>query len=92
MQIKPIEVFSYDPSLSIVRMPGRRFPGCVIQGDSLSILLGLVETIKMMTAEQAEKDEDLFYEIKELHESLLARVEHYEQVLEQYGIQLPYQR
>ena len=38
MEIKQIEVYSELSNYGIVRMPGRHFPGAVIQGDSLHIL------------------------------------------------------
>jgi hypothetical protein len=33
-----VELFSHPGNNAIVRMPGRRFPGVLIQGDSLSNL------------------------------------------------------
>jgi hypothetical protein len=45
MEIKEIEVFSEMSNYAIVRMPGRHFPGCVIQGDSLSVLLNNAEEV-----------------------------------------------
>lgn len=38
MERKELEVFSEASNYGIVRMPGRQFPGCVVQGDSLSIM------------------------------------------------------
>jgi hypothetical protein len=36
-----IEVYSEATNQAVVQMPGRQFPGSVIQGDSLSILYKL---------------------------------------------------
>ena len=34
MEVKPLEVFSEDSNFGVVRMPGRSYPGCVIQGET----------------------------------------------------------
>ncbi len=41
-----VEVFSQASNAAIVRMPGRHFPGVVVQGDTLNNLCQLVETIR----------------------------------------------
>ena len=45
-------------------MPGRHFPGCVFQGDSLSILCGLARSISGRIA--ALGDDDLSSDAAEL--------------------------
>jgi hypothetical protein len=37
--------FSEECNCGIVRMPGRRFPGCVVQGDDLASLLVAAERV-----------------------------------------------
>jgi hypothetical protein len=46
-----VEVWSSEVNAAIVRMPGRRFPGAVIQGDSLSILLAHAVSVVESLAE-----------------------------------------
>ena len=88
MEVKQLEVFSESSNYGIVRMPGRSFPGCVVQGDSLSILCGLALSI----AKRAEKvaDADFRDEVAELVDLLLDRLRHYEQVLANHELPLPY--
>jgi hypothetical protein len=69
-------------------MPGRHYPGCVIQGDSLSILYGLAKNIHKR-AKQVE-DAELASESKHLLEMLDAKIRHYEAVLDAHGISIPY--
>jgi hypothetical protein len=88
MKTEPVEIFSERSNYAIVRMPGRSFPGCVIQGDSLKILLR--HALRVWELVKNSDDEDLIGETADLVEVLQSRLEHYEQVLAEHGIQLPY--
>jgi hypothetical protein len=88
METKPLEVFSEASNLGIVRMPGRRFPGCVIQGDTLSILVHPAEVVLRETLRV--NDEPLHEAARELYGDLRSRLDHYEEVLKSHGIELPY--
>ena len=88
MEIKPIEVYSEDTNVAIVRAPGRQFPGSVIQGDSLSILLSNAKDVWEKVKDS--NDEDLVGSAQELVELLQMRLDHYERVLSEHGIGLPY--
>jgi hypothetical protein len=90
MERKEIEVFSGSVNQAVVRMPGRRFPGSVIQGDSLSMLFGLARKIHADVAGLA--NEELTGNAAELLNLLDARIRHYERVLAQHNIELPYVR
>jgi hypothetical protein len=86
-EIKSIEVFSEASNMAIVRMPGRRFPGMVIQGDSLSIFVSLAEQIRQKTPRGPAHEE-----ADELSRLLNERLAHYQRVLSENGIELPYVR
>jgi hypothetical protein len=90
MQKKELEVFSEASNVAIVRMPGRRFPGSVIQGDSLSILRGLAQELR--NGLRDHPDEDLRGTAQELFELLDGRLRHYVGVLDAEGIPLPFNR
>jgi hypothetical protein len=90
MERKELEVYSEAPNYAIVRMPGRRFPGCVIQGDSLSILYGLARSINDRVA--GLEDGELADDAADLLNQLKTRLQHYEQVLAEHRIELPYVR
>jgi hypothetical protein len=82
------EILSHIPNSGIVQLPGRRFPGVVIQGDTLS---NLFDGARYLLAQFRElRDEECYYEILMLAEQLQAQLQHYEQTLAQSGTQLPY--
>lgn len=88
MELKQLEVFSEASNYGIVRMPGRNFPGCVIQGDSLSILCSFARSIHQRVV--ALDDEELSGDTAEMLDLLEGRLKHYEEVLKQHDIPLPY--
>ena len=90
MEIKSLRVLSDASNYAVLFAPGRQFPGSVVQGDSLSILLGNAETI--LSKVKHSPDEELVGCAEELVMLLKARLEHYEQVLKQYDLKLPYNK
>jgi hypothetical protein len=45
-----VEMFSETVNYPVVRVPGRVFPGVVIQGDSLSVLASMAEDILALSS------------------------------------------
>ena len=88
VELKQIEIYSETSNLAIVRMPGRRFPGCVIQGDSLSNLLRDANVI--LERAKALGDAELIDFTDDLVTAISGRLDHYETVLQAHGIDLPY--
>ena len=85
-----MEMLSQTVNSPIVRIPGRAFPGVVIQGDSLRILYDLAEEI----LEYLKKGElpELEGATTELKELLTGYLLNYEAVLKQHKLALPYTR
>ena len=75
---------------AVVQLPERKFPGIVVQGDSLSILLSDFEELKENIAKKDESEITASLAMIERH--LKERVEFFESVLEKHGIELPYVR
>ncbi len=73
---------------SVVKMPGRQFPGVVIQGDTLRILRGdIAEAADLMKAGNGvSAASDLGAVIERLDDVLT----HYEKILRAAGYDLPY--
>ena len=90
MKEAQVEMYSEAAGSAIVRIPGRRFPGVVLQGDSLSILHVNAKDLSTRLKELGVQDEELLYAAQELQEQLLGRLLHYQQVLAAHGIELPY--
>jgi hypothetical protein len=88
MEKKAIEVYSEATNHAVIRMPGRRFPGSVIQGVSLSIMRNLAHSIHRRVTRVA--DDELTADAEELLSLLDERLMHYEKVLAKHGMELPY--
>jgi len=69
-------------------MPGRRFPGVVIQGDSLFSIYGSMRGL--LKHFRRIRDEEHFYEALEVAEVIQAQLRHYEDALTSAGRDLPY--
>jgi hypothetical protein len=82
------KVLSHAANSAVVQMPGRRFPGVVIQGDTLSGMVTGMCAARLL-AERGDLSE-LKEVLKLTQKELEDRQRHYEQVLESAGIELPY--
>jgi len=72
---------------AVVHLPGRAFPGVVIQGDTLDTLIA--ELREVLTEDGATERDQLLADVIERLENVQAR---YEAVLMHEGIALPYSR
>ncbi|WP_164017847.1 DUF6959 family protein [Pyxidicoccus trucidator] len=93
MELKEVEVFSTVVNAAVVRVPGRKFPGVVIQGDSLSILRSDVREARKLAAAAAgseEAREELAAVLEELEDKLAGYLTVYEETLRAHGMALPY--
>jgi hypothetical protein len=82
------EILSHVPNSGIVQLPGRRFSGIVMQGDTLS---SVFDSAKYLLGEfKRLRDEERYYEIFMFAEQLQGQLVHYEGTLERQGTQLPY--
>ena len=69
-------------------MPSQGFPGLLLQGETLSTLLGLARSIHEKA--QRTSDTELIDASLELRDSLQKLVSHYESTLTKHNIPLPY--
>jgi len=90
MEMRSVEVYSETSNCGIVRKPGRSCPGSVIQGDSLAILCSHARAVHDRAVQLG--DSELVDEAAELLELLRGRLGHYEKVLTDHGIDLPYHK
>ena len=85
-----MEAFTPAYNYAVIRLPGRAFPGVVVQGDSLHVLSSDVqEALEEVTAgafdDAAESLRILLAHLHDLQRS-------YEVALHEHGIDLPYRR
>ena len=90
MEVVPLEVYATESNYAVIKPPGRNYPGCVIQGDSLSILCTAARSVAELIRNYGVKDEELLWEAQELANSLIGRILHYQRVLDTHQIKYPY--
>lgn len=86
MRIEQVEIYSDASNMAIMRHPGRRFPGMLIQGDSLYNLCQAVESLCSGLGKNPKAREHALF----LRDELLDRLDHYKKVLTQHGIPMPF--
>jgi uncharacterized protein DUF6959 len=90
VKIEPVEIYADTSNFAVLRHPGRKFPGALVQGDSLSSLVSEAQFILKRVSKS--KDVALVGSVKRLTEQLESRLAHYEQVLAEHNLPLPYKR
>lgn len=88
MKTESVEIYSDSSNFAVMRHPARRFPGSLIQGDSLFALVGLADEV--FDAAEKAKNDSLLAAAKELRDSLRERLKHYEEALAENGVKRPY--
>ena len=86
MRKEEVEIFSDATNAAIMRHPNRKFPGVLVQGDTLNSMLKSAEIV----LHSLDSNEDLYYEMRDLKEILEGMVSHYKTVLLQHGESLPF--
>ncbi len=90
MEIEPLEVYARDCNYAVIKPPGRDYPGCVIQGDSLAILCRMAQNVAKFVANANINDEDFLDNVQQLNNSLVDQLLHYQEVLAKHGIDFPH--
>jgi len=83
-----VELFTDQGNNAVVRLPGRKFPGVLIQGDSLSHLVALVKEASESLNHASRQDAEAA--LDELGSSLRETLERYESAMKAHGMALPY--
>jgi hypothetical protein len=83
-----VESFSAATNAAVIRLPGRQFPGLLMQGDSLKILVDSVDDLLRLAGRL--KIPELANTVTELGQILNDYKRVYEQALRQNNCPLPY--
>jgi hypothetical protein len=86
MRSELVEIYSDASNFAVMRHPGRRFPGMLVQGDSLHTLVTKADRLCAALEPGSEASEHA----RELRDNLRARLDHYKKVLGEHGIPLPF--
>jgi len=74
-------------NFAVVHLPGRRFPGVVMQGDTLNAAVISLEAVRSEI-----HDDELIAELNMVLDQLFDARTYYEKVCLEKGIELPYPR
>lgn len=86
MRTELVEIYSDASNMVIMRHPGRRFPGMLIQGDTLYNLSQAAESLCAGLGKNPQAREHAL----RLREELQDRLDHYKAVLTQHGMEMPF--
>ncbi len=84
------ELLSPPSNYCVVQLPGRKYPGVVCQGDSLSAIssrLGVIDA--RLKAIGLDYEDDARAELEYLRELFDQVLRHYEHVLDKHGLKTP---
>ncbi|WP_115541227.1 DUF6959 family protein [Xanthomonas campestris] len=87
MRIENVEIYSEQSNAAVLRHPGRKYPGVLIQGDTLHNLCALA---RIACTESEGKGLGAQDAIVELRDTLSSLLEHYKAVLDEHQTPLPF--
>ena len=83
-----VTLLSRPANFAVVQLTERKFPGVVVQGDTLNALVNRLHQLALLL--DSGELEDLRDGIADMKEVLAEARTHYEAVCSEYGIALPY--
>ena len=88
MHIRNVEIYSDQTNAAVMRHPDRRFPGVLVQGDSLYSLC--VQADEACAVAKGKLGSDVYDELNDLRDALWGYLNHYKSVLGEHQISLPF--
>ena len=88
MRVEPVEIFSDTTNNVVMKHPGRKFPGVLIQGDSLAAMCQKADRICEVARDCLSQE--AYAELNELRNGLWSYLTHYKSVLGDHKIPLPF--
>jgi hypothetical protein len=86
MHVESVEIYSDETNDAIMRHPGRRFPGALIQGDTLySLCLSADEVCSLIG-----RGSSGFDQANRVRNALWSTLNHYKAVLDEHKLPLPF--
>ena len=86
MRIEKVEIYSDATNAAVMRCPGRKFPGLLLQGDTLNALKRDLEQI----VSQEDCSAKIAEEIGEIVDRIRELDTHYKRVFADHGLSLPF--
>jgi hypothetical protein len=88
MRVESVEIYSDASNYAVMRHPGRRFPGSLIQGDTLHGLCSRADHV--CARARGSLDAETYEELNDLRNELWDRLTHYKRILQEHKIELPF--
>lgn len=88
MHMAEVEIYSDQSNAPVMRHPGRRFPGVLVQGDTLYSLCRQADLVCAEGLSQLAPES--YQELNELRNSLWGFLTHYKRILGEHDIALPF--
>jgi len=88
MELETVEIYSNTSNNAVLKLSGRKFPGSLIQGDSLSILVSEIAEAK--AAIESGDSEDANEILFSVLERLIDRLNIYTEALKAHNHELPF--
>ena len=88
MRTESVEIYSNATNSAVIRHPARKFPGILVQGDTLHSMKKGAE--RALANLDIEKNEEAYFEVKDLHDWLTALTHHYKSTLLEHEMTLPF--
>lgn len=86
MRIETVEIYSDTTNAAVIRHPGRKFPGVLVQGDTLHNLAKQADLI----CEKIGTGSIAFDEADDMRKALWALINHYKATLNAHSLKLPF--
>jgi hypothetical protein len=86
MRSEKVEILSDKTNAAVMRHPSRRFPGVLIQGDTLYSLCQEAD----LACNQVQQGTSGYDELNDLRNALWSYLNHYKATLLEHGIELPF--
>jgi hypothetical protein len=88
MRTEIVEIYSDQTNAAVLRHPGRKFPGVLVQGDTLHSLCRRADDA--CAGARGLVQSDAYDELNDLRNHLWSLLNHYKVVLGEHQIQLPF--
>ncbi|TWT17112.1 hypothetical protein FQY83_17385 [Luteimonas marina] len=88
MRIATVEILSDQSNAAVMRHPERRFPGILVQGDSLHALC--LQADLVCAAAKSSLTPEAYGEANDLRNKLWGYLSHYKVVLGEHQLPLPF--
>jgi hypothetical protein len=88
MRTDTVEIYSDQTNAAVLRHPQRKFPGVLIQGDSLHALCR--QTDDILADADSLRGTDAYDDLSDLGDRLRDYLRHYKVVMEEHRLPLPF--